>query len=163
MLDINLIREQPDLVRTALENRQIVAGEHQGLDRIEPEGPVGQGPPGGDHQPRAAVARILELRQAGKLLEPAGAPSRQQEQRRPRQRPAHRLHHRRTDSGCAPFFLTYLSAASAGLAVPRIEWNIFVAINRRRAPGEQIAMYFDGRPLSPGEMETPISPGYEFR
>ena len=43
------------------------------------------------------------------------------------------------------------------------EWNIFVAINHRRPVGEQIAMSFDGRPLSPGEMETAVSPGYEFR
>ncbi len=36
-------------------------------------------------------------------------------------------------------------------------------INRRRALGEQVAMFFDGRPASPAEMETEISPGYEFR
>lgn len=43
------------------------------------------------------------------------------------------------------------------------EWNIFVKINRRRALGEQVAMFFDGRPASPAEMETEVSPGYEFR
>ena len=43
------------------------------------------------------------------------------------------------------------------------EWNIFVRINRRRPIGEQIAMWFDGRPASPAEMETEISPGYEHR
>ena len=43
------------------------------------------------------------------------------------------------------------------------EWNIFVKINRKRALGEQIAMFFDGRPASPAEMETEISPGYEAR
>ncbi len=57
------------------------------------------------------------------------------------------------------------------------EWNIFVRINRKRALGdlglgdrglgdrgdlgEQIAMQFDGRALSPAEMETEITPGYE--
>ena len=56
-----------------------------------------------------------------------------------------------------------LRASSAYSLGAHDEWNIFVAINRRRAAGEQIAMYFDGRPLSPAEMETPISPGYEFR
>jgi len=35
--------------------------------------------------------------------------------------------------------------------------------DRRRPLGGQVAMYFDGRPLSPGEMETVVSPGYEFR
>ena len=40
------------------------------------------------------------------------------------------------------------------------EWNIMVKINRRRPLGEQIAVFFDGRPVSPAEMETEISPGY---
>ena len=35
--------------------------------------------------------------------------------------------------------------------------------DRRRPLSGQVAMYFDGRPLSPGEMETVVSPGYEFR
>jgi len=43
------------------------------------------------------------------------------------------------------------------------EWNIFVRINRRRTIGEQVAVWFDGRPASPAEMETEISPGYEHR
>jgi hypothetical protein len=38
-----------------------------------------------------------------------------------------------------------------------------VRINRRRPIGEQLAVYFDGRPASPAEMETDVSPGYEFR
>jgi hypothetical protein len=42
------------------------------------------------------------------------------------------------------------------------EWNLFVRINRKRGVGDQIAMYFDGRALSPGEMETEIKPGYEL-
>jgi hypothetical protein len=29
--------------------------------------------------------------------------------------------------------------------------------------GEQVAMYFDGRPAMPAETETEISPGYEVR
>ena len=43
------------------------------------------------------------------------------------------------------------------------EWNIFVRINRKRTLGDQVAMFFDGRPLSPGEMEAEITPGYEVR
>jgi hypothetical protein len=43
------------------------------------------------------------------------------------------------------------------------EWNLFVKINRKRGVGEQIALYFDGRALSPAEMETEILPGYEKR
>lgn len=43
------------------------------------------------------------------------------------------------------------------------EWNIFVRINRRRGVGEQIPIYFDGRPVSPAEMETEIAPGYEIK
>jgi hypothetical protein len=38
-----------------------------------------------------------------------------------------------------------------------------VRINRRRPIGEQLAVYFDGRPASPAEMETDVLPGYEFR
>ena len=43
------------------------------------------------------------------------------------------------------------------------EWNIFVKINRKRPLGEQVAMFFDGRPASPAEMDTEVSPGYEAR
>jgi hypothetical protein len=62
-------------------------------------------------------------------------------------------------------FLRYytLRASSAYSKGARDEWNIFVKINRRRPLGEQIAMFFDGRPLSPAEMEAEVSPGYEFR
>jgi hypothetical protein len=42
------------------------------------------------------------------------------------------------------------------------EWNLFVRINRRRGVGDQIAMFFDGRALSPAEMETEIRSGYEL-
>jgi hypothetical protein len=48
------------------------------------------------------------------------------------------------------------------------EWNIFVEINRRRRSnqktfglGDQIPVFFDGRGVSPGEMEQKVSPGYE--
>jgi hypothetical protein len=56
-----------------------------------------------------------------------------------------------------------LRASSAYSSGAHDEWNIFVRINRRRALGEQVAMYFDGRPASPAEMEMEISPGYEHR
>ena len=56
-----------------------------------------------------------------------------------------------------------LRASSAYSKGAHDEWNIFVKINRRRALGEQVAIFFDGRPASPAEMETEISPGYEFR
>ena len=36
-------------------------------------------------------------------------------------------------------------------------------INRKRGIGDQVAMFFDGRPASPAEMETEITPGYEVR
>ncbi len=62
-------------------------------------------------------------------------------------------------------FIRYyaLRASSAYSTGAHDEWNTFVAINRRRPVGDQVAMYFDGRPLSPGEMETVVSPGYELR
>jgi hypothetical protein len=43
------------------------------------------------------------------------------------------------------------------------EWNLFVKINKKRGVGEQIPCYYDGRSLSPAEMETEITPGYEVR
>jgi hypothetical protein len=49
------------------------------------------------------------------------------------------------------------------------EWNIFRLVNQNirsdpeRSVGEQITMYFDGRALSPAEMETEITPGYQRR
>jgi hypothetical protein len=62
-------------------------------------------------------------------------------------------------------FLRYyaLRASSAYSSGAHDEWNIFVRINRRRSLGEQVAVYFDGRPASPVEMETEVSPGYELR
>ena len=56
-----------------------------------------------------------------------------------------------------------LRASSAYSSGAHDEWNIFVRINRRRMVGEQVAVVFDGRPASPAEMETEVSPGYEFR
>ena len=43
------------------------------------------------------------------------------------------------------------------------EWNIIVRINRKRPLGEQIAVFFDGRAVSPSAMETEIAAGYEVR
>jgi hypothetical protein len=62
-------------------------------------------------------------------------------------------------------FIRYyaMRASAAYSAGAHDEWNIFVRINRKRALGDQIAMYFDGRQISPAEMETEISPGYEVR
>ena len=64
-----------------------------------------------------------------------------------------------------PAFIRYyaLRASSAYSTGAHDEWNIFVKINRKRPLGEQTAMFFDGRPASPAEMETEVSPGYEFR
>ena len=56
-----------------------------------------------------------------------------------------------------------MRASSAYSAGAHDEWNIFLRINRKRTLGDQIAMFFDGRPLSPGEMEIEIAPGYEVR
>ncbi len=62
-------------------------------------------------------------------------------------------------------FLRYyaLRASSAYSSGARDEWNIFVKIDRRRPLGEQVAVFFDGRPASPPEMETEVGPGYELR
>ena len=62
-------------------------------------------------------------------------------------------------------FIRYyaLRASSTYSSGAHDEWNAFVKINRKRRLGEQIAMFFDGRPASPAEMEVEISPGYEVR
>jgi hypothetical protein len=62
-------------------------------------------------------------------------------------------------------FLRYyaMRASAAYSAGAHDEWNIFVRINRRRTLGDQVAMFFDGRPAGPAEMEVEISPGYEVR
>jgi hypothetical protein len=69
------------------------------------------------------------------------------------------------DAGRRRAFLRYyaLRASSAYSSGAHDEWNIFVRINRRRPLGEQVAVFFDGRPASPAEMETEVSPGYEHR
>ena len=56
-----------------------------------------------------------------------------------------------------------LRASSAYSSGAHDEWNIAVRINRKRALGDQLAMFFDGRPASPAEMETEVSAGYELR
>jgi hypothetical protein len=62
-------------------------------------------------------------------------------------------------------FLRYyaMRASAAYSSGAHDEWNVVVRINRKRTLGDQIAMFFDGRPASPAEMETEISPGYEVR
>lgn len=45
----------------------------------------------------------------------------------------------------------------------RDEWNIFRLINRRRRIPDQVAVYFDGRAVSPAAAETGVRPGYEQR
>ena len=62
-------------------------------------------------------------------------------------------------------FLRYdaMRASAAYSAGAHDEWNIFVRINRKRTLGDQIAMFFDGRPAGLGEMDVEIAPGYEVR
>lgn len=47
------------------------------------------------------------------------------------------------------------------------EWNLFQRVNRNRREqlgiGEQLPLWFDGRPLAPGASEGLVSPGYEVR
>ncbi|HTY77322.1 MAG TPA: hypothetical protein VMI34_05850 [Candidatus Bathyarchaeia archaeon] len=54
-------------------------------------------------------------------------------------------------------------ASSAFSSGAHDEWNILVRVNRRRPLGDQVAVFFDGRPASPAEMETEVAPGYELR
>ena len=56
-----------------------------------------------------------------------------------------------------------LRASAAYSTGAHDEWNIVVRINRKRGIGDQVAVFFDGRPASPAEMETEITPGYEAR
>ena len=62
-------------------------------------------------------------------------------------------------------FLRYyaMRASTAYSAGAHDEWNIVVRINRKRTLGDQLAVFFDGRAVSPAAMETEISPGYEVR
>lgn len=64
----------------------------------------------------------------------------------------------------AGFVRYYAFRASAGYSTgAHDEWNIVVRLNRKRRLGDQIAVFFDGRPLSPAEMEAEVTPGYELR
>ena len=56
-----------------------------------------------------------------------------------------------------------MRASAAYSAGAHDEWNIVVRINRKRALGDQIAVFFDGRAVPPSAMETEIVPGYEVR
>jgi hypothetical protein len=69
------------------------------------------------------------------------------------------------DPGGQAALLRYYAvrASSAQSKTAHDEWNVFVRINRRRPLEEQIGMFFDGRALSPAEVETPVWPGYELR
>ena len=62
------------------------------------------------------------------------------------------------------FVRYYTMRASAAYSTgAHDEWNIVVRINKKRGIGDQVAVFFDGRPASPAEMETEIAPGYEHR
>jgi len=67
--------------------------------------------------------------------------------------------------GAEAALLRYYGAggSSAQSKIGHDEWNIFSRINRRRPLEEQIGMFFDGRALSPAEIETSVWPGYELR
>jgi hypothetical protein len=41
------------------------------------------------------------------------------------------------------------------------EWNIVLALNAKRPIGEDIAVYFDGRPVEPGDYQDGIDVGYQ--
>jgi hypothetical protein len=56
-----------------------------------------------------------------------------------------------------------MRASAAYSAGAHDEWNIFVRVNRKRALGDQVAIFFEGRAVSPAAMETEIAPGYEVR
>ncbi len=40
------------------------------------------------------------------------------------------------------------------------EWNIVAGLNARRAIGEDIAVYFDGQPIEPGDYQDTVDVGY---
>jgi len=56
-----------------------------------------------------------------------------------------------------------LRASSAYSTGAHDEWNIVVKVNRKRPIGDQVAVFFDGRAVSPAEMDAEIAPGYEVR
>lgn len=41
------------------------------------------------------------------------------------------------------------------------EWNIVVLLNAKRPIGEDIAVYFDGRPVEPGDYQDSVDVGYQ--
>jgi hypothetical protein len=41
------------------------------------------------------------------------------------------------------------------------EWNIVLGLNAKRAIGEYIAVYFDGKPIEPGDYQVSVAAGYE--
>jgi hypothetical protein len=41
------------------------------------------------------------------------------------------------------------------------EWNIMLTLNAKRAIGEDIAVYFDGKPVEPGDYQDRVDAGYE--
>lgn len=66
------------------------------------------------------------------------------------------------------FLSYYLTKASVTFSDgSHDEWNIFNEINRKRRAnqnfglGDQIPVFFDGRGVSPSDIETRVSPGYE--
>jgi hypothetical protein len=69
------------------------------------------------------------------------------------------------ESGRREAFLRHyvLRASTTYSKAAHDQWNALVRVNRRRQLGDQIGIFFDGRPVSPPEMETQVSPGYELR
>jgi hypothetical protein len=41
------------------------------------------------------------------------------------------------------------------------EWNIVLGLNAKRAIGDYIAVYFDGKPIEPGDYQVHVLAGYE--
>jgi hypothetical protein len=41
------------------------------------------------------------------------------------------------------------------------EWNIVLGLNAKRAIGDYIAVYFDGKPIEPGDYQISVAAGYE--
>jgi len=64
---------------------------------------------------------------------------------------------------CRPTAGSSAGLTSRFLSGAHDERNILVRINRTRSLGDQVAVFFDGRPASPAEMEAEVSPGYELR
>jgi hypothetical protein len=41
------------------------------------------------------------------------------------------------------------------------EWNIVLGLNAKRTIGDYIAVYFDGKPIEPGDYQVTVAAGYE--